>query len=65
MYDQIFTSYADVVDPETAAKMLNCGRKEIYKLLHNGQLRHYKIGSHYQIPKVWIIDYIISASQVA
>jgi len=61
-YEELFNSQPDVLDTETVCQMLGgIGMTTVLKLIRGGHLKHI----HYReqcflIPKVWLIDYIMS-----
>ena len=61
-YENLFDNQPDVLDTEAARRLLGgIAYATICKLIRNGHLKHilYQDKS-YQIPKVWLIDYILS-----
>ena len=54
----IFENYPDVVTVEQLASMLGISTKTAYRLLQEGQVRHFMIGRAYRIPKLHIIEYL-------
>lgn len=54
----MFDNYDDLLDVETARKLLHISRSNLYVLLHSGQLKGYRQGHKWRIPKQCIIDYI-------
>jgi len=62
-YQNLFKNYKDVVSSEQAAKMLGgIGMSSIRKLLKKNILKNFIIDGIYYIPKVWLIDYVVSES---
>lgn len=55
---ELFEEYKDVVNIEDLMKMLCIGRNKAYELVITGQIKSFKIGKVYKIPKRWVIDYI-------
>ena len=54
----MFNNYPDVVTVKDLCKMLNIGRNNAYKLLHNCDIKYVKVGKVYKIPKKFVIDFI-------
>ena len=59
MKDKMFAEYPDVVDLKQLCQMLGgVGPKAAYKLLHDGNIRYFKIGRGFRIPKTRVIEFI-------
>ena len=54
----IFNEYPEVVDAEQMSEMLGISTKTAYRLLKNNEVKHFKIGRVYKIPKLHILQYI-------
>ncbi len=62
-YQNLFKNYKDVVSSGQAAEMLGgIDMKSIRKLLKKNILKSFVIDGIYYIPKVWLIDYVLSES---
>lgn len=61
-YEQLFSKQPDVLDTETVRKLLGCISMEtVWKLIRDEKLKHiYYHNRRFLIPKVWLIDYILS-----
>ena len=60
-YEKNFKNYPDLVTLLELKKMLgNIGEGTVRKLLQSNHIKHYFINSQYLIPKIWVIDYILS-----
>ena len=57
-FSVLFRDYPDVVTVEQMARMLGISTKTAYRLLQEGQVRHFMIGRAYRIPKLHIIEYL-------
>ena len=55
---KVFMSYPDVVSVEQMSEMLGISTKTAYRLLKNNDIKHFKIGRTYKIPKQNIITFI-------
>jgi excisionase family DNA binding protein len=55
----MFAEYDDIVDLEIFMDILGIGRSKAYELLQSNQIKSFKIGKSYRIPKVCIKDYIL------
>lgn len=51
-------SYEDVLLPEEAAEILRIGMNQMYKILNSGELKAYRVGRSWRIPKQNIISYL-------
>lgn len=51
-------NYPDILSVADVIKILNVGKRSVYKLIHTGDLYSRKIGREYKIPKKDLIDYI-------
>lgn len=55
---KMFEEYPDVVDIKQLCQMLGgVGVKSAYRLLHEGDIRYYKIGRAFRIPKRSVVEY--------
>ena len=54
----MFDSYDDILTVEETADALKTGVTQIYKILRSGQLKGYKEGKDWKIPKVSLESYI-------
>jgi len=58
-YKLIFREYPDVVNVEQMCEMLGgISTKTGYRLLRQNQIKHFKIGRTYKIPKFHIFEYL-------
>lgn len=55
---ELFEDYPDVLTVQQVRQALGIGRVGVYKLLDGGNIRCFKIGNAYKIPKTAIIEYI-------
>lgn len=63
-YKLIFREYPDVVSVEQMCKMLGgISTKTAYRLLRQNQIKHFKIGRTYKIPKLHIFEYLAVAQE--
>ena len=60
-YRVMFQEYPDVVGVEELQSMLGIGKKTAYGLLKAGDITTLQTGRKYRIPKVCVIDYVISS----
>jgi excisionase family DNA binding protein len=62
---QILTDYPDVLNIEQLSRILGVSTKTIYNLLKNGYIECLKVGRSYRVPKIYLINYLGSASKMA
>lgn len=55
---KLFEDYPDVLTVQQVRQALGIGRVGVYKLLDGGNIRCFKIGNAYKIPKTALIEYI-------
>ena len=65
-YELLFVAYPDVVTVRELRIMLGgiC-EKTALSLLRQNTIQHFRIGSIYHIPKVSVIDYMVSPEYIA
>lgn len=56
----MFENYDDVINIEDLMEILSIGKNNAYKLLQSGEIKSFKIGKVYKIPKIYIEEYILS-----
>lgn len=61
-YTQLFQDYPDVVSTLQLSEMLGVCERTVYQLLMTNQIKHFRIGRAYRIPKVNVIAFIESES---
>lgn len=60
LYKVMFAEYPDIVNVAQIQKMLGVSRHLAYDLITSGQVPGIKIGKAYRIPKVRVIDYVLT-----
>ena len=50
--------YSLVYVPEECAELLRIGMNQMYRILNNGELKAYRAGRTWRIPKESVIEYI-------
>ncbi|MDL2219940.1 helix-turn-helix domain-containing protein [Ruminococcaceae bacterium OttesenSCG-928-O06] len=60
LYTVMFPSYPDIVDVAQMQKMLSVSRHLAYELITSGKVQGIKVGKAYRVPKVKIIDFVLS-----
>ena len=65
LYEMMFPDYPDVVNVPQLQQMLGIGRHTAYELIRSGEIKGLKMGTSLRIPKVYVIDYVISGGKEA
>lgn len=60
----IFDQYNDIITIEEMAEMLVIGKNQAYKLLQNNNVKGYRNGRIWRIPKQAIIEYIVQITGI-
>lgn len=60
MSSDIFKDYPDIVEISQLMEMLNISKYSAYKLVTENKIKHLVIGRKYQIPKIYVIEYVNS-----
>ncbi len=58
----MFEQYDDILTIEEVAELLRIGMTQAYRIVHSGNLKGYKEGKDWKIPKQAFINYVISQS---
>lgn len=54
----LFRQYDAILDLKQFMEYLNIGRTTAYKLLHSGEIKVFRIGKVYKIPRKFVDEYI-------
>lgn len=54
----LFDSYPDVMNVQQVRSALRIGRTAVYRLLESNEIRCFKIGNAYKIPKTSLIKFV-------
>ena len=54
----MFENKYDILTPEEVMKQLNIGKNAIYKLLSSGNLKAFRLGRNWKIPRKEVDAYI-------
>lgn len=54
----MFNDYSDMVSIEELCEMLRIGRNKAYELLRTKQIKAFRCGRVWKIPKQSVIDYV-------
>lgn len=57
--------YDDVLTTEEACEALRIGYNSLYGLLNSGQLKGYKCGRIWRIPKIAVESFILSSANLS
>ena len=60
----MFNEYADVVELKDLQQMLCVGRNSALNLLQTKAIQNFRIGNRYKIPKISVIQYVLSKAGV-
>ena len=60
----MFDSYDDILTVEEVAEILKIGMTQAYKIIRTGQLKGYKEGKDWKIPKQSLSQYVLSRSHL-
>lgn len=56
----MFEDYPDIMTVRDVMSALDIGRRAVYALIHNGQLRSFRMGPHHRICKSALSEYVIT-----
>ncbi|RIW31611.1 DNA-binding protein [Bacillus salacetis] len=59
----MINSENDILDVEEVMEILYIGRNYAYKLLNSGELKAFRVGRKWRIPKKCLEEYIIDRSR--
>lgn len=54
----MFERLPDVLNIADIKKVLGISKKTAYYLISTGKIKHFRVGSHIKIPKVYFVDYV-------
>lgn len=54
----LFDTYPDVMSVQQVRSALKIGRTAVYRLLDSNEIRCFKIGNAYKIPKTSVIEFV-------
>ncbi len=61
IYNIMFKEYPDIVTVAQLQKMLHISRQLSYELINSGQIRAFRVGNSYRIPKIDVIDFVMKS----
>ncbi len=60
----MFEHYDDILTIEEVAELLRIGMTQAYRIVRSGNLKGYKEGKDWKIPKQALINYVVSQSHL-
>ena len=60
----MFEQYDDILTIEEVAELLRIGMTQSYRIVRSGNLKGYKEGKDWKIPKQALINYVVSQSHL-
>ena len=60
----MFEQYDDILTIEEVAELLRIGMTQAYRIVRSGNLKGYKEGKEWKIPKQALINYVVSQSHL-
>ena len=61
IYNIMFKEYPDILTVAQLQKMLHISRQLSYELINSGQIRAFRVGNSYRIPKIDVIDFVMKS----
>ena len=61
----MFEQYPDILSVEEACEALRVGYNAMYELLNRGKVKAFKNGRCWRIPKVALVEFILSNSKLS
>ncbi len=61
IYNIMFKEYPDIVTVAQLQKMLHISRQLSYELINSRQIRAFRVGNSYRIPKIDVIDFVMKS----
>jgi len=55
----MFAEYPDVLTIDEIRSALGIGKSLAYRLINNGNIKHFRIGKYIKVPKRFLIDYVL------
>ena len=59
----MFDQYDEILTVADVMELLYVGKNTVYRLLHEGELKAFRIGKRWKIPKACLEQYILSKNQ--
>ena len=59
----MFDNYDDILTVAEVMELLYVGKNTVYRLLQDGELRGFRIGKTWRIPKLCLEEYIIGKNR--
>ena len=61
---KMFEQYDDILTIEEVAELLRIGMTQAYRIVRSGNLKGYKEGKDWKIPKKALINYVVFQSHL-
>lgn len=58
----MFNDFQDILTVDELCEMLNIGKNSAYALLSSGQIKAFKHNRIWKIPKIAVMEYVVSSS---
>jgi len=58
----MFNEYNDLLTVEELCEILTIGKNTVYKILNSGELKSFRSGRVWKIPKVAVEEYVLEKS---
>lgn len=58
-------SFDEIMTPDEVCEVLRIGKNALYELLATGQLKAYRNGRVWRIPKKAVVEYICTAAKLS
>lgn len=60
----VLENFEDILTPSEAAEALRVGMNRIYQILENGELKGFRNGRVWRVPKQAVIEYILTQARL-
>ena len=60
----VLENFEDILTPSEAAEALRGGMNRIYQILENGELKGFRNGRVWRVPKQAVIEYILTQARL-
>lgn len=59
----MFDNYDDILTVAEVMELLYVGKNTVYRLLQDGELRGFRIGKSWRVPKAYLEEYILNKNR--
>ena len=56
--DKMFNGFSDLLSIADLQAALGVGRSTAYRLIHDGSIKHLRIGRSVKVPKCYLVDFV-------